>query len=94
MELKLKVYTALCAAKEFTINGVEAEASDFGSGEDTAPIVSDDPWDSYCCGNMEFISVDSTKEVLDKYKITESEYDEVCDKLSSGLSFGSCGWCL
>jgi len=94
MELKIKIYGSLCATQIFTINGVDADASDFGRGEDTDPIVSDDPWDSYCCGYMEFIRIDPTKEVLERYKITESEYDEVCDGLCSGLSFGSCGLCL
>ena len=43
---------------------------------------------------MQFIPKASTKNVLSKYQITQSEYDEICDKLESSLSFGRCGWCI
>ena len=94
MELKLEVYTALCIVRVFTINGIDADYEDFGTKGDRAPIVSDDPWDSYCCGNMRFEEKRSTPEVLKKYNITQEEYHKVCDELGSKLSFGSCGWCL
>lgn len=48
----------------------------------------------YGCGDMVFESKASTKEVLQKYKITEKEYQYICQKLIEGLSFGGCGWCV
>jgi len=43
---------------------------------------------------MQFTGVEATAEVLEKYKITKDEYNEIVAKLEEGLSFGSCGWCV
>jgi hypothetical protein len=90
MELELKVYRALCSTKRFTINGIDADSSDFGSQQDEDQENAED----YACGDMQFTRKAATKKVLEKYKINETEYDEVCSKLESGLSFGCCGWCV
>ena len=90
MELELEIYGALCSTSIFKINGIDADSNDFGSQSDTDPDSAED----YACGNMEFIPHLPTQEVLDKYKITSSEYLEIASKLGEGLSFGSCGWCV
>jgi hypothetical protein len=73
-----------------TVNGIDIESEDFGSKYDhdreKAPM--------YGCGDMRFDPSPSTPEVLNKYSITEQEYDEICQELAEGLSFGRCGWCI
>lgn len=90
MNLVFKVYGSLCAMDEFSINGIDADAEDFGSQEDHSPETAGD----YGCGDMRFTGCDPTPSVLRKYKITKDEYDIVRRKLESDLSFGSCGWCV
>ena len=89
MKLKLEIYDALCATNIFTINNITGDIYDFGSQYDESPEEAED----YCCGNMVFERKESTKNVLKKYNITEDEYRDICEKLESGLSFGSCGLC-
>jgi hypothetical protein len=89
MDLTLMFYGCLCATTTFTINGVEAHKEDFGEQYDRSPETAED----YCCGDMQFTRIPPTPEVLAKYKITEEEYAQVCDKLEEGLSFGRCGCC-
>lgn len=89
MNLVLEVYDALCETSVFTINGIRADNDDFGSKCDEGAEYADD----YCCGNMQFTPKPATQNILDKYKITVSEYNEIAEKLNEGLSFGSCGWC-
>ena len=90
MELKLSFCEYLCSASNFIINGVNADTDDFGEQYDRDSENAED----YACGDMQFTRVEPTKEILEKYHITENEYSEICDKLESGLSFGSCGWCV
>lgn len=90
MELKLEIFGALCSTSEFEINGVAADSDDFGEQYDHDQENAED----YACGDMRFERKASTTEVLDKYKITESEYQEIAEKLEDGLSFGCCGWCV
>lgn len=89
MKLNIKVYSALCALEEFKINGKSADSDDFGEHYDKCPGDAE----PYGCGNMTFVPKPYTQEVLDKYGITEAEYDEICDQLDC-LSFGHCGWCI
>ena len=90
MELKLKVYDALCSTSVFEINEIEADYNDFGDKYDTDPESAED----YACGNMEFIPDGRPKSgILDKYSITEEEFKEIQRKLDA-LSFGDCGWCV
>ena len=90
MELELEIYGYLCDTRVFTINGVNAYYEDFGEKYDRDSRNAED----YTCGNMRFTGNPSTTEILDKYKITEEEYQEVVSKLEDGLSFGCCDWCL
>ena len=43
---------------------------------------------------MRFKPQSPTKEVLDKYNITEEEYNKICDELEDKLCVGRCGWCV
>ena len=90
MELELEIFDFLCAARKFKINKVKANVNDFGNTLDHSPGHAE----SYGCGNMRFVPNKPTKKVLEKYDITKEEYQEVCDKLEKGLSFGKCGWCI
>jgi hypothetical protein len=87
MELKLEIFGALCSTSEFEINGIAADSDDFGDQDDHDQENAED----YACGDMRFERKASTADVLDKYKITEDEYQEIAEKLEDGLSFG---WCV
>jgi hypothetical protein len=89
MKLKIEPYDCLCELSAFEVNEIEADYSDFGGKYDRSPDTAED----YCCGDMQFEGIESTPEVLKKYNISQSEYDEVVEELTMALSFGSCGWC-
>lgn len=89
MTHEVNFYHALCSTSKFVINGKDASSSDFGWQGDVNPENAED----YCCGNMRFTSKKATRKILRKYSIDKKEYDEICEKLEDGLSFGSCGWC-
>lgn len=88
MQLELEIYDSLCSTSTFKINGIEADSSDFGDQGDN------DRGKDYGCGNMQFEAKEATPEILAKYGITISEYNLVAGQLETGLSFGSCGWCV
>lgn len=90
MDLICNSYGSLCSLGTFEINGIAAKEEDFGEHHDTNPELAED----YGCYNMKFFAKEPTPDVLFKYNITESEYDEVCKKLYEELSFGNCGWCI
>ena len=90
MELELEVFSALCSTSVFEINGVRADSYDFGDQYDASPETAE----PYGCGNMVFCPKPATEEVLQKYKISVTEYGEVCSELQEKLSFGECGWCV
>ena len=75
--LLIKVGECYCYLREFVINGFEAIEEDFGTHKDIEPEIAED----YACGNMRFIPKKSTMEVLDKYKITQEEYEQICEEL-------------
>jgi len=91
MNFIIEPYTRICALKTFSINGITADTYDFGEGYDAGRGLNSLP---YCCENRVFKTKPSTPEVLTQYNITEAEYDEIAEKLSEVLSFGSCCWCL
>ena len=88
MKIQLRVYESLCYTEIFEINGVLADASDFGHQEDQCP------GDDYGCGDMQFISRSPRPSVQAKYNICEAEYYQICALLKDCLSFGRCGWCV
>lgn len=90
MKLKLIFGDALCYTPEFEINDIRAYKDDFGEQYDR----DEENAEEYGCGDMHFTPKLPTQEILNKYKITLSEYNEICKQLEDGLSFGSCGWCI
>lgn len=91
MELIIKPFSGLpCELETFTINGKDADSRDFGDTYDH-DTESAEP---YSCGNMYFEPKNLTKDVLDKYNITEKEYYNICNELKNKLCVGSCGWCI
>lgn len=91
MDYTIKPFDALCALEEFSINGIQARYEDFGTKYDIEPFNAPE----YGCGNMRFIpNFYPQKEILEKYNITEEEYELICFKLEKALSFGRCGWCI
>ena len=89
MKLSLRFGDYLCCTHGFNINGVNARSDDFGEQYDESPEEAED----YCCGNMVFKPRTASPDILEKYGITEQEYNEIAKKLEEGLSFGPCGWC-
>ena len=87
-ELIYKCGTAYCYLPIFYINGIVAKEWDFGNHEDIAS----EEAAPYCCGNMQFLPHECRQEILEKYSITEEEYNQICKELDC-LSFGCCGWC-
>lgn len=88
MKYKIAPYRALCSCETFTINGKKASEYEFGNGADHSPGTAED----YACGDHQFTRIPATPEILAKYNITESEYNQICDELEQKLSFGCCGW--
>lgn len=91
MELVIKPFSGLpCELETFTINNKDADSMDFGDiyDHDTENA------EPYSCGDMYFEPKNLTKEVLDKYNITEEEYYHICNKLEDKLNVGSCGQCV
>ena len=87
MKLELDFANYFCTTKRFSINDVKASYHDFGKKFDQ-PSASDGG-----CDEMQFTGISATPEVLEKYKITISEYNFIVGQLEVGLSFGSCGYC-
>lgn len=48
----------------------------------------------YACADMHFDPKPPTKEVLNRYNITDKEYYDICNELESELCVGRCGWCV
>jgi hypothetical protein len=90
MECKIEVYGALCSLSEFVINGVDADEDDFVDKYDHSPETAED----YACGDMRADLIPATEEVLQKYKITLSEYNTIAQSVAEKVSFGCCGWCV
>ena len=88
MELIIKPFHGLpCELEIFTINGKAADSEDFGDVFDHNERIKE----PYGCADMHFDPKPPTKEVLDKYHITEEEYDTICNELEDKLWVGRCG---
>jgi hypothetical protein len=88
-DVELQIFGCLCATEKFVVNGVKADSDDFGSQGDASPETAED----YGCGDMRFTPAPASQDILDKYRITVDEYNEIAEMLREGLSFGGCGWC-
>lgn len=89
LDIKITTMDYYCGASTFTINGKDADESDFGSMIDQCPEDAPD----YGCGCRVFERICSTPEVLEKYGISEEEYLEICVELTEKLYFGRCALC-
>lgn len=90
MELKIKTHHALpCRTEIFTINGKSADQNDFGYAYDHD--IENAETDT--CSDMQFEFKFITKEILDKYNITEKEYRVICYELKRVLREGKCDGC-
>lgn len=88
--LIIEVQDYYCALEKFVINGIEADYNDFGTKIDTQKHLAEE----YGCGNMEFIPDEPTQEVLDKYSINVTDYEEICNRLIKELSYHKCSLCV
>ena len=91
-EVIIEPYGALpCELQTFTINGINANKSDFGEGFDADWTNAPD----YGCGFHKF-EADRTEKpsILEKYKIDQADYLEICELLEEKLLVGRCGWCI
>ena len=89
MDYFIEFSKGFCSVDNFMINAIQAIPEDFGEQYDRAP----ESAEPYGCGKMKFTRIDSTPEVLQKYNITDSEYESICDDLEIGLSSGNCVAC-
>lgn len=91
--IEIEQYKALpCSLQTFTINEESVSLNDFGYTQDIG--VSDEP---YACANRVFIankSIGKIYETMQKYNLTNLEYDEIILLLSDMLNIGYCGWCV
>lgn len=88
MKLTLKMGTASCSPNCFELNCIDADCDDFGEHFDRGNYEED-----ACCTDMRFTRKEPTSEVIDKYGISEEEYDKVCDELEDKMSYGRCSQC-
>lgn len=89
--VNIKSMKNLCVPSMFTINGIKADINDFGYQKDLKP---DAVSFTGMCGDMRFIPIGPTAEILKKYKIGAREYKEVCGEIKRELDFGWCANCL
>ena len=89
MQLSIHFGNSLCYAHG-TLNGITFDSKDFGEQQDLDKENAED----YGCGNMTFTPKPPSAEILDKYKITSDEFNEIAELLAANLSFGRCGWCI
>lgn len=92
MDIKLERCSSYCSFDMFLINEIEADLYDFGDKR-LFPITSENPYGDRGCGGVRFIRKAFTVEILAEYKITEKEYEEVCDILEDELYSGECKCC-
>lgn len=79
----------LCWLKDFTANGIIADTEDFVYQYDHDP----DCAPAYGCGDMHCDKKEPTQAVLEKYGITNAEYEEVVQAVCKALDFGRCRYC-
>lgn len=78
-----------CYAKIFNIGDQKAYQDDFGHKEDTLYWMAE----PYGCGFCEFIVKEPTNDILNKYDITEEDYEKIAEALKEELFVGGCSLC-
>lgn len=87
LDLEIQTYYALpCSLEVFKINGQDADLEDFGS-----TCTCGDCMLSECCSD--FKKIKPTSKVLQKYRISGSQFYQICDELKEKLHVEYCGWC-
>ena len=77
-----------CSLRTFTIGGgIVAGEDDFGEKK----LGNGSCMDNSC--GCTFIPGEPTKEVLEKYRINEEEFYNICEELVNELYVSSCGLC-
>lgn len=87
--MSARTYDCLCGCHDFIVKGKEAYLDDFGMMKDFSPEKADE----YGCGDTGFDYHPAFPEVLEKYGITEDEYNRICEVLSKNLYVGCCSLC-
>lgn len=86
-----------CHPAWLRIKGQEATLSEFGywiKGNKEECTQSDiKNWGCYQ-RRFETFPIRENQETLDKYNLSEDEYEEICDKLEEEFNVGTCGWCV
>lgn len=86
-----------CEAVEFMINGIQADKKDFvkriDRKQNLVGIGGCVDHKVPCCGDSYEEVINSSKEVLDKYSITELEFIVIAKAVSKELSVGMCNLC-
>ena len=86
-------YSFPCGLMIFTINGIDACKSEFGTTYDSQAWNAPD----YGCGCSIFerdTNEKNRKMIMKKYSLTPQEFDGICDVLEEILYVGRCGWCV
>lgn len=89
MKLEIEFYDTFCATKKFLINDIPAQVEEFG-------VQYDDEHENvkgYGCSNMRFYRDEPDPITMEKYHLSESEWEALCDLLEENLSFGTCSYC-
>lgn len=82
--------TLPCRLEVFAINGKNANQNDFVYAYDHD--IENAETDT--CSDMQLEFKFITKEILNRYNITDKEYYDICNELESELYVGRCGWCV
>ena len=77
-----------CSLRTFTIGGIVADEDDFGEKKLGNGSCMDNS-----CGCIFKPKEQPTKGVLEKYKINEEEFYNICEELVNELYVSSCGYC-
>ena len=87
-EVVIERYNSLpCSLRTFTIGGIVADEDDFGEKK----LGNGSCMDNSC--GCTFIPGEPTKGILEKYKIGEEEFYNICEELVNELYVSSCGLC-
>lgn len=87
--MNARTYEMLCGCINLFVKDKDADIDDFGEMKDLNPDNAPD----YGCGDRGFAPAPATPEVLEKYGITEDEYNKICECLVDNLHVGYCGLC-
>ena len=88
MLMKIKRNDYFCKLKEFEINGIEADISNFGKfNEEFAEK------EERSCIDRQFVPMSFGMTAKLKYNINAEDYLVVCAALKELLSFGNCSNC-